>query len=107
MLITNVKGHATNDDITSGRVQATVEVVNDGADKLAVDAALRQSALTDLIRSAMKRKAQAMAVQRMIIAILEARAAVDTAVAEQLIEQGECDLLMVDSPTGAAELDAG
>ena len=49
------------------KVQAADKSGNDGADKLAVEAALQQSAPADLIQYAMRRKAEAVATHRMIV----------------------------------------
>ena len=94
VFITKVKGHATDADVASGRVQAADKAGNDGADRLAVDAALQQQAPAELIAAAMHRKAQAIATHRMVIEILEARAAVDIEIAQQLREQELYDTLL-------------
>ena len=75
--VTKVKGHATNQDVESGRVLPEDKVGNDGADELAKAAALTQAAPDDLLRRAVARERQASAIQLMFLRILGERFAAD------------------------------
>ena len=69
-----VKGHAKQIDIDRGRTTAEDKRGNDGADKLAVAGANKHRVSSDVVESAKQRRDDAMIVQRMMVAVLQARA---------------------------------
>ena len=73
--ITKVKGHATADDVASGRVALSDKHGNDAADALAGKGAATHALPSAEVRAVKHRHAVAQSVQRMMVDILLARAA--------------------------------
>ena len=72
---TKVKGHATADDVASGRVALLDKFGNDAADALAGKGAATHALPPAEVRAVKHRYAVAQSVQHMMVAILLARAA--------------------------------
>ena len=90
-----VKGHAKQIDIDRGRTTEEDKRGNDGADKLAVAGANKHRVSLRVVGAAQQRKKIAMNVQRMMVAVLQARASAEhskhqEAEDEHLSELGDC-----------------
>ena len=71
--VTWVKGHAKRIDIVRGVTTEEDKRGNDGADALAVDGAKMHSVSPEVLEGALQRKVCAPQVQRMMVAVLQAR----------------------------------
>ena len=91
-----VKGHAKQIDIDRGRTTDEDKKGNDGADELAVAGANMHRIDSEVVDMARQRKVVARSVQRMMVAVLQARALAESASqseagdADRGSELGEC-----------------
>ena len=96
LVITRVQGHATRRDVERGRVRQEDKTGNDGADELAVQAALAQMPTSErlLQRGAARRRLRAMATQRMMLKILEHRLVAEDSAQCEVEQTMEYDQLL-------------
>ena len=83
-----VKGHATRNDIARGRATVQDKWGNDGADALAVSGAQKHRVPNDIVQSARLRKSSAKIVQRMMVAVLQARLHAEQAQSTVIADRG-------------------
>ena len=104
VVVSWVKGHAKQIDIDRGRTTKEDKEGNDGADALAVVGANMHCAAPEVVEAGRERRGVAMSVQRMMLAILHARALAKNAFqneateADRGSELGDC-MCMDDSGT--------
>ena len=93
-----VKGHATEQEVATGLVDAIDKFGNDGADALAREGAALHPAPQDSIQQALYQKSAAMNLQAMMVEILAARRAAEAASVEldDAVEP-EHELVAIDS----------
>ncbi len=95
VVFTKVKGHAKARDVERGYVTMEDKEGNDGADQLAVQAALAQAAPRELVAKAQRKKATATDTHWMMLSILEKRFAAEGGeAAEEMVAQMQCDELL-------------
>ena len=104
VVVSWVKGHAKQIDIDRGRTTKEDKEGNDGADALAVAGANMHCAAPEVVEAGRERRDVAMSVQRMMLAILHARALAENAFQNEATETdrgselGDC-MRMDDSGT--------
>ena len=86
-----MKGHAKQIDVDRGRTTHEDKVGNDGADALAVAGANMHRATTEVVEAAKDRMRDAVSVQRMMLAILHARALAELAFQSDATDAGNAD----------------
>jgi len=87
-----VKGHAKQIDIDRGRTTEEDKRGNDGADKLAVAGANKHRVSLQVVGAAQQRKKNAMNVQRMMVAVLQARASAEHSIHQEAEDEHLSDL---------------
>ena len=91
VLVTWMKDHAKQVDVDRGRTAHEDKVGNDVADELAVAGANMHRATTEVVEAARERMRDAMSVQRMMLAVLHARALPEFASQSDAIDAGIAD----------------
>ena len=91
VIVSWVKGHAKQIDIDRGRTTKEDKKGNDGADALAVAGANMHCAAPEVVEAARQRLGVAMSVQRMMLAILHARALAENALQNEAADAGNAD----------------
>ena len=86
-----MKGHAKQLDIDRGRITKEDKKGNDGADALAVAGANMHCAAPEVVEEAKQRMDVAISVQRMMLAILHARALAEVAFHNETTDAGDAD----------------
>jgi len=101
-----VKGHATREDVSSGRVLAADKRGNDAADFLATEGAKSNCLPDDVVRDVKHRRYVARAVQTMMVEVLTARAqhVASLASSNDMASNPSSDSLLVSSSSSSESM---
>ena len=101
-----VKGHATREDVSSGRVLAADKRGNDAADFLATEGAKSHCLPDDVVRDVKHRRYVARAVQTMMVEVLTARAqhVASLASSNDMASNPSSDSLLVSSSSSSESM---